>query len=76
MKVVVNTAACVGHARCQHVAPELFTLDDNGYIATTSFEVPPGLEALAQRAVRACPEGALSVEDAWVPRPRPGAGGR
>jgi ferredoxin len=76
MKVVVNTSACVGHARCQHVAPELFTLDDNGYIATTSFEVPPGLEALAQRAVRACPEGALRVVDGLVPRSRLPAGGR
>ncbi|BDT69260.1 hypothetical protein os1_34500 [Comamonadaceae bacterium OS-1] len=75
MKVVVNTSACVGHARCQHVAPELFTLNDNGYIATTTFEVSPGQEALAQRAVRACPEGALRVEGAGVPRPRPAAGG-
>ena len=62
MKVVVNASACVGHARCQHMAPEFFTLDDNGYIATTTtFAVAPGREALAQRAVRACPEGALSV---------------
>lgn len=61
MRIIVKTSACVGHARCNHVAPELFQLDDNGYIATTSFEVSQGLEALAQRGVRACPERALSI---------------
>lgn len=61
MKIIVNAGVCVGHARCHHVAPELFKLDDNGYIATATFDVPLGQEALAQRAVRACPEGVLSV---------------
>jgi ferredoxin len=61
MKVIVNRIACVGHARCHHVAPELFALDDDGYIASTSFEVPTGQEALARRGVRACPERALSI---------------
>jgi ferredoxin len=61
MKVIVNRSACVGHARCHHVAPELFELDDDGYIASTSFEVPAGQEALARRGVRACPERVLSI---------------
>jgi ferredoxin len=61
MKVIVNRSACVGHARCHHVAPELFALDDDGYIASTSFEVPAGQEALARRGVCACPERALSI---------------
>ena len=61
MQIIINKAACVGHGRCQHVAPELFSLDDNGYIATVSFNLPAGAEALAQRGVRACPEGALSL---------------
>ena len=74
MKVIVNTSACVGHARCQHVAPELFTLDDNGYIATATFDVPAGQEALAQRAVRACPERALGVVDGFPIRMPPRAG--
>lgn len=64
MQIIINKAACVGHGRCKHVAPELFSLDDNGYIATVSFNLPAGAEALAQRGVRACPEGALSLADA------------
>ena len=60
-RVDFNRSACVGHARCHHVAPELFALDDDGYIATRSFDVPAGHEALARRGVRACPERALSI---------------
>ena len=59
--IIINQAACVGHGRCQQVAPELFTLDDSGYIATQGFAVPVGLEALVQRGVRACPEGAVKL---------------
>ena len=67
MKVIVNHAACVGHARCQHVAATLYTLDDNGYIASSSFDVPAGDEALARRGARACPERALTVVEDGAP---------
>lgn len=50
MKILIQRETCVGHARCQHVA-----LD--------SVEVPAGQEALARRAVRACPEQALRIAD-------------
>jgi ferredoxin len=61
MKINVNKAICAGHARCWSLAPHLFPLDEEGYIATDSFEVKPGDEALARRGARACPERALSV---------------
>jgi ferredoxin len=32
MKIRIDKAGCVGNARCAAVAPELFLLDDNGYI--------------------------------------------
>lgn len=62
MKVKVDHQRCQGHARCYSLAPELFELDDNGYIRPGDIEVPPGKEALAQRAARACPERALTAE--------------
>ncbi|RQH04970.1 ferredoxin [Paraburkholderia dinghuensis] len=62
MKIIVNTAACVGHARCNIVAPELFPLDASGYnTVATTVEVPAGLESLARRSVRACPERVLTI---------------
>jgi len=65
MKIIINTSACVGHARCQMIAPALHTLDGNGYnTLTRSVDVPLGMEALATRSVRACPERALTIMQA------------
>ena len=62
MKIIANTALCSGHARCAAVAPDVFDLNDDGYIGFEEKEVPPGKEAAAQRGVRACPERALRIE--------------
>lgn len=63
MKVVIKREQCVGHARCNAVAGELFPLDESGYIATSGFDVPAGQEKLAQRAARACPERIITIID-------------
>lgn len=64
MRIQVNRKLCSGHARCAATAPDLFTLDDDGYIAFDSKTIAPDQAAMAQRGVRACPERALSlVED-------------
>jgi ferredoxin len=62
MRILVDKARCAGHARCYATAPEIFVLDDNGYIDMESFDVQPGQEELARRGARACPERALRVE--------------
>ena len=65
MKVIANQSLCSGHARCAAVAPEVFELNDDGYIGFNERIVPAGLEAQARRGVLACPERALSlIEDA------------
>jgi ferredoxin len=61
VRIVIDKANCVGHARCAAIAPELFLLDGEGYIAIEGFAVPEGQEALAKRAARACPERVISV---------------
>ncbi len=63
MKIRVDKAACAGNARCAAVAPELFPLDDNGYILVTGIDVPPGQEDLARRGARACPERIILIEE-------------
>ena len=64
MKIRIDKAGCVGNARCWAAAPELYPLDDDGYVATDGFEVPPGQEDLARRGARACPERVIAaIED-------------
>jgi ferredoxin len=61
MKIRIDKARCVGNARCWAIAPEIYTLDDEGYIAVEEIEVPAGQEDLARRGARACPERVIEI---------------
>ena len=61
MKIKVSHEKCAGHARCWALAPDIFELDDSGYILPNDIDVPEGQEQLAQRGVRSCPERALAI---------------
>jgi len=61
MKILIDKAACVGNARCWAVSETLFPLDEDGYIEVEEVEVPPGMEELARRGARACPERVIRI---------------
>ncbi len=63
MKIRIDKAACVGNARCAAVSAELYQLNDEGYINVEEIDVPRGLETLARRGARACPERIIFVEE-------------
>ena len=63
MKIKSETEKCVGHARCAAVAPEVFSLDDNGFNTTPEIAVPDALKDKAARGARACPEMIILVEE-------------
>jgi len=63
MKIRIDKAACVGNARCAAVSEELFPLDEDGYIAVEEIDVPEGMESLARRGARACPERIIVIEE-------------
>lgn len=63
VKIRIDKKSCVGNARCAAVSPELFPLDEDGYIAVEEIEVPAGMEALARRGARACPERIIVIEE-------------
>jgi ferredoxin len=59
--VSVDTSKCSGHGRCHAVAPEFFTLDDDGFCDLADQPVPPEHEAAAVDGERNCPERAITV---------------
>ncbi len=63
LKIRVNVAGCVGHARCWAVAPDVYELDDNGFNTTPYKEVDESLRAQAVRGMRACPEKIITIDD-------------
>lgn len=62
MRIIVHREKCQGHARCWAFAPELFDLDDEGFIVPGNIEVAPGDEQKARRGALSCPERALEIE--------------
>lgn len=64
MRVVIDHLACNGHGRCYDLAPALFTDDDRGYGQVIGAGVLTGdVEEQARRAVLACPERAVTIEE-------------
>ncbi len=63
MKIRIDKSACVGNARCANVSEVLFPLDDDGYISVVDVDVPEGMEQLARRGARACPEKVIKIID-------------
>jgi ferredoxin len=61
VKVVVDLALCVGHARCEAVAGAVYRTDDAGNVTPVEGVVPRDLESVALRGARACPERAISI---------------
>jgi ferredoxin len=55
----VQTAKCVGYGVCAGIAPEVFTVDDQGYGRGPSGAVPAALVELARRAADECPMAAI-----------------
>lgn len=63
MRIIIDRDRCQGHARCAAVAPELYELNSDGYIAIDGFTPTTEQEALARRGARACPERVITVEE-------------
>ncbi|WP_373080878.1 ferredoxin [Zhongshania sp.] len=61
MKIRIDKEACVGNARCAAISEVLYPLDDDGYISVTEVDVPAGMESLAKRGARSCPERVITI---------------
>ena len=61
MIVSANEELCQGHARCNLICPEVFDLDENGYVVLISANVAAQHERAVQEAVSNCPEQAIAI---------------
>jgi ferredoxin len=63
LKASIDWDKCQGNGVCARVAPEIFSVDEEGNSDVLMEEVPENLRAKAMLAVRGCPVGAVSVVD-------------
>ena len=61
-KIITDLDMCQGHGRCYALAPDLFSLDENGYVAVGEAEVAEEKREKAELACANCPEGAIRLE--------------
>ena len=63
-RIVIDGDLCVGNGRCYTLAPALIADDERGYGEVIGRGVVEGaMTEVAERAVRACPEGAITLVD-------------
>ena len=63
MRIKADFDLCKGHANCMGEAPEVFQVDDNGYLTILQEKPPEALREAVELAVKYCPTGALSLEE-------------
>jgi ferredoxin len=63
MKIKADFDLCQGHAVCMGEAPEVFEVDDKGFLNILQEAPPEALREKVEAAVKYCPTGALSIEE-------------
>ncbi|QDZ16604.1 ferredoxin [Humibacter ginsenosidimutans] len=62
MQIDINLSKCEGHGLCEQLAPQVFGLDDEGYVfLKVDQPIPAELEEAAAAGARVCPVAALRV---------------
>jgi len=61
LKISVDFDRCESHGECALAAPEVFALDEQGFLQVGE-EVDETLRPQVERAVRACPTQAISLD--------------
>lgn len=62
MKVSVDITRCQGHARCNAICPDVFDLDEDGFVVLLTSSVGNELANAVRDAERNCPERAISAD--------------
>ena len=63
LKATIDWDKCTGNGVCARVAPEIFTVDEQGNSDVIVDEVPEDLRLKAQLAMRQCPTQAISLTE-------------
>lgn len=62
VKILLDTSACTSIGMCESLAPDVFELDDDGYLQIHEESPDESRRAEITAACEACPNSALTVE--------------
>ena len=60
LSISVDRAKCCGYTLCAAEAPEVYSIDDQGFVVVAA-DVPASLEDQARRGADSCPDSAIVV---------------
>ena len=63
MRIKVDFDLCQGHANCMGEVPEVFQVDDKGFLNILQEEPPEELREQVELAVKYCPTNSITLED-------------
>jgi ferredoxin len=63
VKVVVDRDLCSGHAVCEEVAPEVFTVGDDAVAQVKIASPGEEIRSKVEEAVWRCPAAAIQIEE-------------
>ena len=61
MEIKVDFDLCQGHAVCMGEAPEVFKVDEKGFLTILQDHPAEDLRAKVELAVKYCPTGAITL---------------
>jgi ferredoxin len=61
MRIAIDQNRCEGHGQCAVSAPDIYALDDDGYVQVLVAELPEQLIERAKAGARSCPMAAIVV---------------
>ncbi|NDJ87958.1 MULTISPECIES: ferredoxin [Mycolicibacter] len=65
--VEIDRNKCCGYGICVELCPEVFALDENGFVVLNMTEIPDELLATAEDAAYSCPEEVITVHRSGEP---------
>ncbi|SDH07497.1 ferredoxin [Sinosporangium album] len=63
MKISVDYDLCESNALCMEIAPEVFEVRDDNFLYVLDESPAQAVWPQVEDALRACPKGAISIED-------------
>ena len=61
MKVEVNKDICIGCGLCTNIAPDVFSMNDEGKAKAIDGEIAEKDQPLVEEAVNSCPVSAIKI---------------
>jgi ferredoxin len=66
LKIDIAKGTCCAYGLCNEICPEIYKLDENGFVFTEDDMIPEALEEQAREGAMACPANVIDLVEVTV----------